>query len=110
MTGRTAIRGLGLALLLMAALPCRSVATTSDTGPVPPIDPAACMAAIAAVDDDKVMAECGALVDNEKTAKADRIKALAARAAVFARKDQFDRAIANYGEALRLEPQADVYN
>ena len=44
----------------------------------------ACWAAIAANDDDKVMTDCGALIDNEKTAKTDRIKALTARAAVFA--------------------------
>jgi tetratricopeptide (TPR) repeat protein len=110
MTPEIAIRGLGLAVLLMAALPCRSVATGADTGTVPPVDPVACMAAIAVHDDDKVTAECGTLIDNEKTAKADRIKALVARAAVFARKDQLDRAIADYGEALRLEPQADIYN
>jgi tetratricopeptide (TPR) repeat protein len=85
-------------------------ATGADTGTVPPVDPAACTAAIAAADDDKVAAECGALIDNEKTAKADRIKALSARAAVLARKDQLDRAISDYGEALRLEPQADIYN
>jgi tetratricopeptide (TPR) repeat protein len=68
------------------------------------------MAAIAANDDDKVTADCSTLIDNEKTAKVDRIKALVARAAVFARKDQLDRAIADDGEALRLEPQADIYN
>ena len=85
-------------------------AAGADTANLPPVDPGACWAAIAANDDDKVAAECGALIDNEKTAKADRIKALVARAAVLARKDQFDRAIADYGEALRLEPQADTYN
>jgi len=110
MTPEIAIRGLGLAMLLMAALPCRSVATGADTGTVPPVDPAACWAAIAAGDDDKVTADCGTLIDNEKTAKADRIKALVARAAALARKDQLDRAISDYGEALRLEPQADLYN
>jgi tetratricopeptide (TPR) repeat protein len=68
------------------------------------------MAAVAANDDDKIAADCGALIDNEKTAKADRIKALVARAAVFARQDQLDRAIADDGEVLRLEPQADIYN
>jgi tetratricopeptide (TPR) repeat protein len=88
----------------------RLQATGADTSTVPPVDPASCMAAITANDDDKVTAECGPLIDNEKTAKADRIKALAARAAVLARKDQLDRAIADYGEALRLEPQADIYN
>ena len=95
-----------LAVLLLPPLH----ASGTDTEIVPPVDPAACMAAIAANDDDKVTADCGALIDNEKTAKADRIKALAARAAVFARNDQLDRAIADYGEALRLEPQADLYN
>jgi tetratricopeptide (TPR) repeat protein len=85
-------------------------ATGADTSTVPPVDPAACFAAIAANDDDKVTADCGALIDNEKTAKADRIKALVARAAAFDRKDQFDRAISDDSEALRLEPQADIYN
>jgi tetratricopeptide (TPR) repeat protein len=85
-------------------------ATGADTGTVPPVDPAACMAAIAAGDDDKVVVDCGALIDNEKSAKPDRIKALAARAAVFARKDQLDRAISDDDAALRLEPQADLYN
>ncbi|HEY3917535.1 MAG TPA: hypothetical protein VGL83_07065 [Stellaceae bacterium] len=105
-----AIRGLGIAVVLMAILSCRARATGADSGTVPPVDPAACWAAIAANDDDKVISDCGALIDNEKTAKPDRIKALAARAAVFARKDQLDRAIADDGEALRLEPQADIYN
>jgi len=110
MTPVTAIRGWGFVVLLMAALPYRAVAAGADSGTLPPVDPAACMAAIAANDDDKVTADCGALIDNEKTARADRIKALVARAAVFARKDQLDRAIADDGDALRLEPQADVYN
>ena len=100
--------------ILIAALAVliapRLHAAGADTGTLPPVDPAACMAAIAANDDDKIAADCGALIDNEKTAKADRIKALAARAAVLARKDQLDRAISDYGEALRLEPQADIYN
>jgi len=104
------ISSLGLAIMLMATLPCRLNATGADTSTVQPIDPAACMAAIAAGDDDKVTVECGALIDNEKTAKADRIKALVARADVLVRKDQFDRAISDYGEALRLDPQADIYN
>ena len=59
------------------------------------IPPPAC-AAIAANDDDRIIADCGALIDNEKTAKADRIKALIARAGAFDRKDQIDRAIGDY--------------
>ena len=43
-------------------------------------DSAACIAAVAAADDDKIISVCGALVDNDKTGKADRIKALIARA------------------------------
>jgi tetratricopeptide (TPR) repeat protein len=110
MTPEITIRGLSVAMLLMAALSCRVGATGADTSTVPPIDPAACMAAIAGTDDDKVVSECGALIDNEKTAKADRIKALVGRAAALARKDQLDRAIADDGEALLLEPQAEIYN
>jgi tetratricopeptide (TPR) repeat protein len=102
---------LKLAIVAVAVLISpRLHATGADTSTVPPVDPAACWAAISANDDDKVTADCGALVDNEKTAKADRIKALAARAAAFAREDQLDRAISDYGEVLRLEPQADIYN
>ena len=99
-----------LIVALAVLIAPRLHAAGADTGTLPPVDPAACMAAIAANDDDKVAADCGALIDNEKTAKADRIKALAARAAVLARKDQLDRAISDYGEVLRLEPQADIYN
>ena len=101
---------LRILIVAVAVISPRLHATGADSGTVPPVDPAACMAAIAANDDDKVTADCGALIDNEKTAKPDRIKALAARAAVFARKDQLDRAISDDGEALRLEPQADIYN
>ncbi len=85
-------------------------AAGADTGTLPPVDPAACMAAISANDDDKVASDCGALIDNEKTAKADRIKALVGTRGRFARKDQLDRAISDYDEALRLEPQADIHN
>jgi tetratricopeptide (TPR) repeat protein len=99
-----------LIVAIVVLISPRLHATGADTSTVPPVDPAACMAAIAANDDDKVVSDCGTLLDNEKTAKADRIKALAARAAAFARKDQLDRAIADDGEALRLEPQAEVYN
>src|ERR1700742_4529559 len=96
MTPEIALRGLSLAVLLMATLPCRALATGADTVTVPPVDPAGCWAAIAANDDDKVGSDCGALIDNEKTAKADRTRALTARAAVFARRDQLDRAISDY--------------
>ena len=61
--------------------------------------------------DDRTVSTCGALIDNAKTEKADRIKALIARAAAYERKDMTDRAIADYDGVLRLDPaQADVHN
>jgi tetratricopeptide (TPR) repeat protein len=78
---------------------------------LPPVDPATCLAAIAANDDDNVVAACGPVIDNEKAAKADRIKALVARASAFGRKDQLERAIADDDAALRLDPAlADTFN
>jgi tetratricopeptide (TPR) repeat protein len=86
-------------------------ATGSDPPLVPPVDPAPCFAAIAANDDDKIIAACGPLIDNEKTSKADRIKALIARADAYDRKDQADRAIGDDDAVLRLDPTlADIFN
>jgi tetratricopeptide (TPR) repeat protein len=68
------------------------------------IDPAPCVAAAAANDDDRTIGLCGALIDNEKTDKADRIKVLIARGAAFGRKDMIDRAIGDYSVALQLDP------
>lgn len=99
-------------IVLSAALPRLAFATGADKATIPAIDPAPCLAAILANnDDDGILTECGTLIDNEKTAKADRLKALVARAGVLARKDQADRAIADYDVALRLDStQADVFN
>src|ERR1700759_1354827 len=95
-----------IAILAVAVLLSpRLHATGADTATVPPSDTAPCMAAIAANDDDKVLGACGAVIDNEKTAKPDRLKALVARAGAFTRKDQTDRAIADYDAALRLHSQ-----
>lgn len=75
------------------------------------IDPAPCLAASLAQDHDRTLKACGALIDNGKTEKADRIKALVARAVAYERKGMIDRAIADYDGALRLDPaQADVHN
>ena len=75
------------------------------------VDPAPCLAAALARDDDKTVAACGALIDNAKTEKADRIKALIARGATYERKDMIDRAIADYDGVLRLDPAlADIHN
>src|SRR6266481_1300665 len=76
------------------------------------IDPAPCLVAAAAGDDnDKIVSTCGALIDNEKTERADRIKALIARGGAFERKDMIDRAISDYDTVLRLDPTlADIFN
>jgi tetratricopeptide (TPR) repeat protein len=88
-------------------------AAKEGTEPVtaPPVDPAPCFAAVEARDDDKVIAICGPLIDGEKTARADRLKALIARAGAFDRKDQIDRAIGDDDAALLLDPTlADIFN
>jgi tetratricopeptide (TPR) repeat protein len=61
--------------------------------------------------DDRIIPDCGTLIDNDKTARADRIKALTARGAAFTRQGQADRAIADYDALLRLDPTlADIFN
>jgi tetratricopeptide (TPR) repeat protein len=71
----------------------------------------ACIAAAAAGDDDKVIAICGAVIDNQKAERTDRVKALLARAAAGERKGTIDRAIADYDGALRFDPTlADAFN
>ncbi|MGO8909954.1 MAG: hypothetical protein ACLQDM_11660 [Bradyrhizobium sp.] len=100
-----------VALLAWAAPVHQAFATGTEPAPVQQVDPAPCVAAVAAGDDDKIIAACGALIDNDKTAKPDRVKALVARAAVYDRKDQIDRAIGDYDTALRLDPTlADSFN
>jgi tetratricopeptide (TPR) repeat protein len=57
------------------------------------------------------MTVCGGLIDNQKTARSDRIKALIARAGVFTRRNQIDRAIADYDAVVWLDASlAEVYN
>ncbi|WP_043159565.1 hypothetical protein [Bradyrhizobium sp. Ai1a-2] len=74
-------------------------------------DPAPCLAAAGANDDDKTVDLCTALIDNENTAKADRVKALTARGDAYARKDMVDRAISDYDAVLGLDPTlADSFN
>lgn len=99
------------ALLWMALAPGASAATGAEPAKDLRIDPAPCVAAAAASDDDKIIGLCGALIDNEKTDKADRIKALVARGAAFGRQDMTDRAIGDYTVALQLDPsQASTFN
>jgi tetratricopeptide (TPR) repeat protein len=106
----TLIRNAAVASLLWAALPQGARATGTEPTD-PQIDPTPCVAAAAANDPDGIIAICGALIANEKTLRHDRVKALIARAGAYDRKDQIDRAIADYDTALRLDPTlADIFN
>jgi tetratricopeptide (TPR) repeat protein len=67
-------------------------------------DPAPCLAAASAHDDDAIVGACGAVIEHDKTARPDRIKALIARGGAFANKQQPDRAIADYDAVLQLDP------
>ena len=100
--------GVYLSCMLMAGV---ARATSSEPGKDVQVDPGRCVAAAAAGDDDKTIDVCGALIDNEKTARADRVKALTSRAAAYSRKQMIDRAIGDYDTALTLDSSlADAYN
>jgi tetratricopeptide (TPR) repeat protein len=104
------IVGLVMACAVSQLLPnCASAAAAEPTEEQ--IDSAPCLAAVTSHEDDRIVAGCGALIDNDKAAKTDRIKAAIARAAAYERKEQTDRAIADYDLALRLDPSlADIFN
>ena len=107
---KSLIRNAALASVLWVALPHSAYAATGEPTEEQ-IDSAPCMGAVTANDDDKIIAVCGALINNEKAPKADRVKALIARAAAYDRKDQIDRAIGDYDVVLRLDPTlADIFN
>ena len=107
----SAILNLVVASLLWTAVAHNASATSVEPDKDLRIDPALCLAAALAQDHDRTVSTCGALIDNAKTEKADRIKALTARAAAYERKDMTDRAIADYDGVLRLDSaQADVHN
>jgi len=97
--------------LVLSALAQAALASGAEPDKDPQLDPAPCLAAAAANDDDKIVTLCGALIANEKTAKADRIKALVARAVMFERQEKYSDAIEDYDTVLRLDPTlADVLN
>ena len=107
----TLIRNAALGTLLCASLPHGAGATGAEPSTDPQVDPAPCVAAAATSDADRIIAICGALVDNAKTLKADRIKALIARAGAYDAREMTDRAIGDYDVALRLDPGlADTFN
>jgi tetratricopeptide (TPR) repeat protein len=105
------IRSAVAAAVLWAALPHGIFATGVEPPAGQQIDPAPCLAAITANDDDKIVAACAGLIDSDKAERSDRVKALIARAGVYQRKDMIDRAIDDYGIVLRLDPSlADILN
>jgi len=109
----------GAALVMIASVPTVTFAEDFSQGkaagaPASPeiaTDPLPCLAAVAADDDDTIISRCDSLIGNEKNTRPDRIKAALARAAACDRKQQYDRAIADYDTALQLDPaQADAFN
>jgi tetratricopeptide (TPR) repeat protein len=105
------IRSTAIAALLWSTLPHGVLATDPAPPAESPSDSAPCVAAATSGDDDKIIAMCGALIDNEKTAAADRIKASIARAGAYQRKDMIEPAIGDYTAVLRLDPAlVDIYN
>ncbi len=111
MRGYPDIRKLLAVSLLWAAMAHDASATGVEPGKDMQIDPALCLAAAQANDDDGIVDACGALIDNARTEKADRIKALIARAGAYERKAMIDRAISDYDSVLRLDPAlADIHN
>jgi tetratricopeptide (TPR) repeat protein len=101
----------GAVVLSVLSLGAAHAATGGEPAVVTQVDIAPCLAASAADDMDKATAACATVIDNEKTAKADLVKALIARGALYARHDQVDRAIADDSRALQLDSTlADVFN
>ena len=105
------IRNVTIAFVLSVAS-CHGVfATSAEPDGDPQVDAAPCVAVAATEDADKTIAVCGELIDNEKTPRPDRVKALIARAGAYQRQDLIDRAIDDYDTALRLDPTlADIFN
>jgi tetratricopeptide (TPR) repeat protein len=105
------IQSVGVAALLCALSAFAHAATGGEPATVEQVDIAPCLAATAADDMDKAASACAAVIDNERTAKPDLVKALIARGALYARHDQIDRAIADDSRALQLDPTlADIFN
>lgn len=98
-------------MLYALSLAAARAATGGEPAAVLKVDVESCLAAAAADDLDRAATACAAVIDNEKSAKEDLINALVARAALFARHDQLDRAIADDSRVLLLDPTlADIFN
>jgi tetratricopeptide (TPR) repeat protein len=99
------------ASLLLLCAPCPARATGAEPATDPQVDPAPCVAATVVYDSERIIAACGALIDNPKTSKPDRLKALVARGGVYQDRDMVDSAISDYDSALLLDPAlADIFN
>lgn len=98
--------------LIAAALAASSAFATGGEPPDDPTaDPGACLAAASKPDDRYTIAQCSKVIDSRETEKGERCKALLERAAAHARVGQVDRAIADYDDALRVDPkQPDALN
>ena len=108
---RTSLAAALAASALMCCGICPGHATGAEPASDPEVDVAPCVAAAAADDADKTIAVCGTLIDNEKTPRPDRVKALIARSGAYQRQDLIDRAIGDYDVALRIDPTvADNFN
>ncbi len=111
MQGFPDIRRLVAAFLLWIGLAHDASATQVEPDKDLRIDPALCLAAALARNDERTLNLCGALIENAKTERSDRIKALIARAGAYERKGMIDRAITDYESVLRLDPAlADIHN
>jgi tetratricopeptide (TPR) repeat protein len=110
--GLTALmRTAAFAGIVLAALTQAALATGSEPVTDPEVDPAPCIAATVLYDSDRIIATCGGLIDNPRTSKPDRLKALLARGGVYQDRDIVDSAIADYDAALQLDPTlADIFN
>ena len=105
------IRNIAAASLLWAALASSAFATGAEPAKDVQVDATACTVAAAGDDDDKTVSACGELINNDKAAKPDRIKALIARAAALDRKNRASEAIEDYNTVMQLDPtRADVLN
>jgi tetratricopeptide (TPR) repeat protein len=101
-----------IASVLSAAPSGEVLGAVSEPTTDPKIDVAPCFAA-AAVEavPDQIIATCSPVIDNEKTPASERLRAVLARAGAYIRKEQDDRAIADYDVALKLDPTlADIFN
>jgi tetratricopeptide (TPR) repeat protein len=100
-----------LVALFVLAFSHSAFATGAEPARGVQVDSTACIAAAAAGDDDKTIGACSELIGDDKTARADRIKALIARGAALDRKDRPSEAIDDLDTVLQLDPTlADVFN